>query len=59
LIRKLAQARKEEKVIQPIFHENQSTNFLLSPMMIPAVEMEIAEDILPSVNDDEPYVNLN
>ena len=45
LIRKLAQANKEDKVIQPILHENKSTNIFLIPMMAPSVEMETAEDI--------------
>lgn len=56
LILKLAQGRKEKKVIAPIMHDNQSINFFPSPMMNPAVNMEIAEDIAPSVNDDEPYI---
>lgn len=55
LIRKLAQASKTKGLIQTLFHENQSTNFLLSPMTISAVEMEIAEETSPPI-DDEPYV---
>ncbi|HZK56329.1 MAG TPA: restriction endonuclease [Desulfosporosinus sp.] len=56
LILKLAQASKENTVIQSIFHKNQSINILPRQMKIPAVEMESSEEISPSVDDDEPYI---
>ena len=55
LIGKLAQAGKAKRFIQSLFHQNQSVNSLRSPMMVPSVEMEIAEEILPSGKDDEPW----
>ncbi len=56
LIGKLAQASKPKRVFQPLFNRNMATNSLLSPTMIPAAEMEIAEEISPSVDDDEAYI---
>ena len=51
LIGKLAQASNDKIMTWPFFKKNKSRNFLMDSTMIPAVEMEIAEEILLSVND--------